>query len=211
MTLSDHAPLRLSASYGALNSKVAPLLAAHRNEEDQTEIRLIETSFSDQMRGLQEGTYDLGLSLAPATSVSISSLPLHQEEIVLAVPTRSPLLAYERVPTRELEQYPIVLWSRSACAPMSSQIEAMLEGVSVLVSAEAKSSGVMVSLVAAGYGIAIGVRSQIEAARGHGIIMRPIAGPPRYLTTYLLHREATSRPSVRRFVKRASSLLQPQA
>ncbi|MDX3928987.1 MAG: LysR family substrate-binding domain-containing protein [Shinella sp.] len=202
----DEAILRIAVSFGALNQIVATLLSAHRQEEPRTAIKLVEARLSEQMNGLRKGSYNLGLSLAEANARAISSLPLHQDEMAIALPVRSPLLTYERIPLCELANYPLIMWSEEACAPMSAQIKAMMEseGVSITASAEARTLAIMVSLVAAGYGIAIVARSKIEAARDQGIVMRPIAGVPRYFTTYLHYQEKTSGPAVQRFIKRAS-------
>lgn len=205
---SDEATLRIAASFGALNQIAAMLLSAHRQEEPRMAIKLVEAPLSEQMNGLRDGSYDLGISLAEANARAISSLPLHQDEMAIALPVRSPLLAYERVPLCEFANYPLVMWSEETCAAMSTQIKAMMasERLSANVSAEARTFALMVSLVAAGYGIAIVARSKIEAARHQGIVMRPIAGVPRYFTTYLHHSKAQPNPTVQRFVERASRI-----
>lgn len=202
----EEATLRIAVSFGALNQIAATLLSAHRQEEPRTAVKLVDANISEQMNGLREGSYDLGLSLVDVNARAISSLLLHQDEMAIALPVRSPLLTYERVPLCELANYPLILWSEEACAPMSTQIKAMMqaERLTAIGSAKARTFALMVSLVAAGYGIAIAARSRIEAARDHGIVMRPIAGVPRYFTTYLHHQKETSDPAVRRFIERAS-------
>ncbi len=204
----DSFPLRLVSSFGALNRTASELLAMHRDEEPGTHVKLIETSSSDQLRGIEEGDYDLGLSLARAKGASVSSLPLREDEIAVAVPIHSPLLALDAIPLRELENYPLIMWATSECAPMSEQIESMLqsERIAINVSHQVKTFGLLTSLVAAGYGIAIGARSQFAASRHLGIIMRPLSGPSRPLTTYLLHPKIASNACVERFVERARKI-----
>ncbi len=201
----DSVPLRLASSFGALNRTGSKLLAMQHGEEPETRVKLIETSSSDQMRGIEDGKYDLGLSLARAKRSSISSLPLYEDEIAVAMPVNSPLLAMDTIPLRELENYPLIMWAVDECSPMSEQIASMLQSERIAIDAahEVKTFGLLVSLVAAGYGIALGARSQFAASRPLGIIMRPLSGPPRPLTTYLLHPKVVSNPCVERFVERA--------
>lgn len=209
----DSSPLRLASSFGALTCTVSELLAMQRGEEPETRVKLIETSSADQLRGIKDGDYDLGLSLAPAKRSSISSLPLCHDEIAVAVPIHSPLLAVDTIPLHELENYPLIMWAADECAPMSEQIAALLqsEKISIDVSHEVKTFGLLVSLVAAGYGVAIGARSKFAASRHLGIVTRPISGPPRHLTTYLLHPKAASSACVERFIERARRVASPPA
>jgi len=200
----DRTPLRLSMAFGTLNSAVSRLLAIQHDEEPQTPIALIETSTSEQLQGIDAGDYDLGLSLTPAQSPT-SSLALHRDELAVALPARSPLLALENISLRDLAGYPLIIWARDECAPLGERIASMLqsEGTAIEVAHQVKSLGLLVSLVAAGYGIAFAGKSQIAAARHLGVIMRPLSGPPHPLTTYLLHREPFLNPHVERFVDRA--------
>lgn len=201
----DSVPLRLTSSFGALNRTASKLLAVQHGEEPETRVKLIETSSSEQVRGIEDGKYDLGLSLARAKRPSISSLPLYEDEIAVAMPVNSPLLAMDTIPLHELENYPLIMWAADECAPMSEQIASMLQSERIAIDAahEVKTFGLLASLVAAGYGIALGARSQFAASRHLGIIMRPLSGPPRPLTTYLLHPKVVSNPCVERFVERA--------
>lgn len=201
----DNSPLYLASSFGALNPTVSELLAMQRREEPETRVRLIETSSTDQLRGIRNGDYDFGLSLVPTKRPSISSLPLCYDEIAVAVPIHSPLLALDTIPPHALENYPLIMWATDEITPMSEQIAALLqcENISIDVAHAVKTFGLLVSLVAAGYGVAIGARSKFAATRQLGIVTRPISSPPRHLTTYLLHSKAASSAGVERFVERA--------
>ncbi|ATN36781.1 hypothetical protein ACO34A_23655 (plasmid) [Rhizobium sp. ACO-34A] len=207
------APLRLAFSFGALNPAVAKLLAMQHDEEPETRVKLIETSSAEQMQGIENGDYDIGLSLAKAKRPSISSFPLWEDEIAVAVPVNSPLLTLDTIPLRELENYPLIMWAADGCAPMSEQIASMLqsERIAIDVAHEVKTFGVLANLVAAGYGIALGARSQFAASRHLEIIMRPLSGPPRPLTTYLLHSKVTSNPCAERFIERARRIAAARA
>ncbi|MFG1304650.1 LysR family substrate-binding domain-containing protein [Xanthobacter autotrophicus] len=203
----DHAPLRIAASFGALNVSVSRLLARQRAAEPETPVSLVETGLAEQIEGLENGRYDLGFSMGQAAVPSVSAWPLCREEIAVALPTRFPLLALGEIPLRELSRYPVVAWSNVECEPLSGQVDDLLNAAGVPLERveRVKSFGLMASLVAAGYGIALGTVSQIAAYRDQGIVMRPLARPRHYLTTYLLGSETSRLASAERFIARAGT------
>ena len=91
--------LKLAVSADALSPRLASLLALQRVEEPATLILPQEVAAGDMIRGLEEGTYDAGIALAGTMAVSaMNAQPLWSDELALAVPLRSPLLAYTEVP-----------------------------------------------------------------------------------------------------------------
>ncbi len=75
----------------------------------------------------------------------------------------------------------------------------------------AKSFELMAVLVAAGYGIGFAGKSRIDTARKLGIVMRPLAGSPNDLSTYLLRSHSMRSSSAERLIERARNLDQAVA
>ncbi|MCW5706969.1 LysR family substrate-binding domain-containing protein [Shinella sp.] len=204
---SDSTVLRIAACPGVFGPSFSRMLGRYRIEEPETAVRLIEASFVDQAEGLMDGRYSVGLSLERGLGVAVTSVPLWKEEIAVALPERSPLLGLEEIPLREIVRYPLVTWSADVCRSLAREIDAVLAAVGqpYEVAEEVGSFALLAILVAAGCGVGLAARSSIVAARDAGIVMRPLAGAPRYLTTYLLYPAHGRADYVSRFIDRATS------
>ena len=63
--------------------------------------------------------------------------------------------------------------------------------------------GVMLTLVGAGYGIGFAIASQVQTLQRPDISIRPLAGTPPMLSTYLLRRKGQPTEPIKRFIERA--------
>jgi len=61
----------------------------------------------------------------------------------------------------------------------------------------------MLTLVGAGYGIGFAIASQVQTLNRPDITVRPLAGTPHMLSTYLLRRGAEPTEPMKRFLQRA--------
>jgi hypothetical protein len=89
------------------------------------------------------------------------------------------------------------------------RIEAMLEGATVKVVDRVTSLGVMLTLVGAGYGIGFAIASQVQTLQRPDIAIRPLAGTPPTLSTYVLRRQGEPSEAVKRFVERVKRMSTP--
>ncbi len=204
---SDHLPLRIAVSFGVPCPPLASLLARQRAEEPQVPVRLHEVTLAEQLSGLEDGRYDGGLALTDAPGSSLSARPLWRDELALALPVRSPLLAFAEVPLEETAQYPLVRWCTQACEPVSRLVDTLLgQHASFSQAAYARSYDLMAVLVAAGYGIGLGAKSHLAASRKMDIVMRPLAGDRHPLTAYFLRSDSGTLAPVDRLVERAQAI-----
>jgi len=129
LSAPDQSPiLRLAVSADALSPRLASLLALQRAEEPQTIILLQEVAAGDLVRGLEDGTYDVGMALAATTTAfTMNAQPLWADELALAVPLRSPLLAYPAVSLDALLHYPLLQWCLWACEALRQQVDARFD------------------------------------------------------------------------------------
>jgi len=163
------------------------------------------------IRGLEEGTYDAGIALAGTMAVSaMNAQPLWSDELALAVPLRSPLLAYTEVPLDALLHYPLLQWCLRACDALSQQVTARF-GPEMHPVKEVTSFDLLAVLVAAGFAVGIAPRSHIARARGWGVAMRPLANGPYLIGTQLLRKPHGSAPAVERFAERAEKVAATEA
>lgn len=80
---------------------------------------------------------------------------------------------------------------------------APLLGVGRKCALELSNSGVMLTLVGAGYGIGFAIDSQVQTLQRPDISIRPLAGSPPVLSTYLLRRRGEPSEPMKRFIERA--------
>lgn len=200
--------VRIAVSFGAFTATLTHLLAKQRAEEPGTVICLTEASFSEQVRGVMDGRYDLGFAVAPPAEAELHNEVLWRDEIAVAVPALSPLLEFAEITLENAVQYPLVLWSAEHCEPLSHQVMEFLNSATSKLNVvdHAKSFELMAVLVAAGYGIGFAGKSRIDTARKLGIVMRPLAGSPNDLSTYLLRAQNAPSPFTERLIERARKL-----
>ncbi|WP_437611867.1 LysR family substrate-binding domain-containing protein [Erwinia sp. V71] len=206
----QHPPesVRIAVSFGAFTATLTHLLAKQRAEEPGTAICLTETLFSEQIRGVMDGRYDLGFAVAPPVEAELQNEVLWHDEIAVAIPALSPLLEFAEITLEKAVQYPLVLWSAEHCEPLSRRIIQLLNSVTSKLNVvdHAKSFELMAVLVAAGYGIGFAGKSRIDTARKLGIVMRPLVGPRNDLSTYLLRAHNAPSPFAERLIERARKL-----
>ena len=203
--------LKLAVSADALSPRLASLLALQRVEEPATIILPQEVAAGDLVRGLDDGTYDAGIALATTTTAfTMNAQPLWADELALAVPLRSPLLAYPEVPLDALLRYPLLQWCLRACDALSKQVAARF-GPEMHSVKEVTSFDLLAVLVAAGFAVGIAPRSHIARARGWGVAMRPLTNGPYLISTQLLRKANGSARAVERFAERAVKVAATEA
>ena len=199
--------LRIALSDSIDPLRLAALLAQCREEEPDVEIRLFEVPLAEQTKGLRSGLYDAGLAQAAEAGEGIVVQSVWSDPLVIAVPARHPLLAHKRIALAELIRYPLVLCHPGICEGGYRQIERILRTVDVepVVAEHAVSFDLMMTLVAAGYGLSFASKSHMMVCRHPEVVARPLAGRPLMLTTHLLRPNTEPSEPLSRFVARAAA------
>ena len=212
LSAPDQSPiLRLAVSADTQSPRLANLLALQRAEEPETIILLQEVAAGDLARGLEDGTYDAGIALVATTTVfAMNAQPLWADELALAVPLRSPLLAYPEVPLDALLRYPLLQWCLRASDALSKQVAARF-GPETNSVREVTSFDLLAVLVAAGFAVGIAPRSHIARARGWCVAMRPLADGSYVVRTQLLQPSRPCPPAVERLAERAAKVAATEA
>lgn len=196
--------LRIALSDGIYPLRLAALLAQCREDEPDVEIRLFEVPLAQQLKGLRGGLYDAGFAQAAEVGEGIVAQSVWSDPLMIAVPARHPLLAHKRIPLTELIRYPLVLCHPELCEGCYRQIERILRTVDVepVVAEHAASFDLMMTLVAAGYGLSFASESHMMVCRHPEVVARPLAGRALLLTTYLLRPNTKSSEPLSRFAAR---------
>lgn len=193
--------IALAVTKGDSLSPVAALLALQRAEEPQTPLRIHEITRSDLHPGLDDGRYNVVITSQTEATAEWICEPLWRDELGIALPVRSPLLANAAIAIDMLLSYEVLLWPPYACETSRGQIALLGKDAADLPTAS--SFELMATLVAAGYCVGLAPRSRIMQARRWGIILRPLAGGPHPFTTQLIRAQQGCPPAVERFAERA--------
>lgn len=200
--------LRIALSDCIPVARLACLLAKCRAEEPEVEVRVFQMPVSQQVMGLRSDLYDAGFAQAEEVGNGIVVERVWSDSLVAAVPARHPLLAYKEIPLEAILRYPLVLGHPEVCEGFSRQIERILRTVDVepRVAERVGTQDLMLTLVAAGYGIGLVCASQMDACLSYEIVARPLANTTASITTYLLRPDAEPSIQLSHFIDRVVAL-----
>lgn len=204
-----HGQLRIALSDGITPSRLPALLARSREEEPEVEIRLFEVPLDQQIRGLQEDLYDAGLSMADEVGDGIVTTPAWDDELMVALSLRHPLLEHRRIPLLEMVlQQRLVLGDPAACQGHTRQIDRILQkrDEELQILQRVATFDVMMALVSAGLAVGLAGAAHIASSKEPGVKARQLAGTPPMLTTYLLRRDTEPSPMLTRFIQRVVTM-----
>lgn len=203
-----HGQLRIALSDGVTPLRLPALLARCREEDPEVEIRLFEVPLSQQIKGLHDDLYDAGFSMADDVGDGILITPALEDELMVAVPARHPLLAYKRVPLEEVLRHPLVLCDPAVCAGHARQVDRILRKheMEPLIVQRVATFDVMMTFVSAGLALGLAGAAHIATSREPGVVGRRLAGQPPMLTTYLLRRDTEPSEMFTRFMERVGCI-----
>lgn len=197
--------LRVALSDSISQARPTALLSRCREEEPDTEIRLYEVPLAQLLKGIEADLYDVGFTQSQEVGEALLVVQAWNDPVVVAVPSRHPLLIHKKLPLDEVLRYPLVLCSQDSCEGSSHQLARMLRATELepIVAEQVASYDLMVTLVAAGYGLGFSTEAHVSMSHHPEIVMRPLAGRTPVLTTYLIRRIGEPSEALHRFVERA--------
>ena len=201
-----HGQLRIALSDGITPSRLPALLAQCREEDPEVEVRLFEVPLAQQIKGLLDDLYDAGFSMADDVGDGIVATSAWEDELMVAVPARHPVLSFRQVPLEEVLHYPLVLGDPAICEGHARQVERILRKheQEPLIVQHVSTFDLMMTLVSAGLALGLAGAAHISSSRELGVVARPLAGKPPMLTTYLLRRDAETPEMLTRFIERVA-------
>ncbi|GGC10373.1 LysR family transcriptional regulator [Oxalicibacterium flavum] len=199
--------LRIALSDGITPPRLSAFLAKCRDDDPEVGINLAEIPLSQQIEGLRADLYDAGFAQLDDVGDGLLAEPAWHDPLVVAVPAKHPLLTHKRIPLEEVLRYPLAMGDPHVFEGYCRQIARVLRTVDVepLVAEEVASLDLMLTLVSAGYALALVGASQVAVCRSPDVTSRPLAGISPVLTTYLLRADTVPSEPLSRFVERAIS------
>ncbi|GIK86016.1 MAG: isoleucine biosynthesis transcriptional activator [Betaproteobacteria bacterium] len=178
------------------------VLPGFRRSRPGVRLVLAESTSDVQLGALAEGTLDAGILLPPVTHPALAYAALLREPLVAALPDARRWPA--RVPLGRLSREPFVLFPRHAGPGLHDVVVAACEreGFAPRVEQEAVQMPTIVSLVAAGMGVAL-VPASLQNMRRTGVVYRPLAGTAPRVEVGIAWRAADRSPVLAAFVAHA--------
>ena len=131
--------------------------------------------------------------------------PAWDDQLMVAVPARHPVLAFKRIPLDEVLRYPLALGDPASCEGHARQVDRFLRQQTAqepLIAQRVATFEVMMTLVSAGLALGLAGAAHIASSRELNVVARPLAGRPPMLTTYLLRRDTEPTQVLARFIER---------
>ena len=197
--------LRIGLAGDIGRTRLAALLALCREEAPDVNIRLSVVPLAQLSRGLGAGLFDAGLASVKHVEDEIVAAPLWRDPFLVALPARHPLLSYKEVPLREVVRYSLVLCDPQVCEGCHKQREQLFRsaGVQPVVAEYVSTHSLMLTMVAAGYGVGVSSAAHLEGCMQVDVVARPLAEQGVLLTTYLLRPRGDIPEPLRHFIDRA--------
>ena len=197
--------LRIGLADSLAQPRLTRLLARCREEEPRTEIRIDEMTVNEMLQALRHDQIDVGFTVdGEATNGCVKEM-VWTERPAIAIPTHHPLLSFDKVPLGEALRYPMILYHPERCAGGHNVVRRWLnDGALISPSVAEYVSGhePMIMLVAAGYGIGLGLESQIALYSHPDVIIRPVADEVPNTATFIVVPERPVSRELERFIKR---------
>ncbi|UIE36951.1 LysR family transcriptional regulator [Leptodesmis sichuanensis] len=173
--------LTIGISSAVSNSVLPDILRTFRQQYPDVELELRELTMEQQLQELRDRQLDVGFEHIPAPynqDPQFQLLPLFQEELVVALPEAHPLTAQASISLAALAQESLLLPSLKAF-PFYQEVLQQFQQAgltpNVLQNAKATWLLTLLSLVAAGVGVAILPSSNVQNIQRTGVVYRAIA------------------------------------
>jgi DNA-binding transcriptional LysR family regulator len=154
------------------------LLRAFRESHPAVEVVLRESSPAEQIDGIKSGRIDVGFVRGPVQDAAIVTESVRRERLMVALAADHPLAPRARIALRALAKEPFVVFPRARAAAFFDALMALCAraGFTPRIVQEAPQLDI-VSLVAAGFGVAI-LPESIQKVQRPDVVLRPIVGSP---------------------------------
>lgn len=153
-------------------------IAEYKQEFDDITFEIQEMSYSRQFRDVRMGTLDIGVMRLPVHDPEgeLRTVPLLEEDLMLAIPKNHPFAAYDEIPIKMLRHESIVTNTMSTVAGLRAQFTqaCVEEGFVPTITARGATFSSALAWVDAGFGIAL-APSSAKKMYFSNVTYRPVA------------------------------------
>jgi DNA-binding transcriptional LysR family regulator len=199
--------LRIGLTDGLAQPRLSRLLARCREEEPRTGIWIIEMTHDQMVKAIDHEQIDVGMTIHPGQNQGIAKEAVWVDRPVIAVPRNHPLLSHEKISPREILQQTLILCHPEFCAGGYDVVRHWFgAGWRPWIGVYAADHESMLMFVAAGYGIGVGLKSQLALYRHPDVILRPVTDDVPGIEVFLATPDrplSTLSDELKRFIERA--------
>jgi DNA-binding transcriptional LysR family regulator len=179
--------LRLGLSDGVAGVRLARWLSRLRREESHVELQVQERPYGELVKAVRQGQLDAGLALSEEAGDGVQVDPLWRNPLVAVFPTDHPLRDQDPLALADVLRHPLILYHPEQGSGCARQLREVLSqvGASANVVSQVNSLAMVLTMVAAGYGVGFALRSHASVLRRSRLVVRRLAEPSE-LVTYLL-------------------------
>ena len=199
--------LRIAICDGLAHPRIAKLLAQSRAEDPEVDVQIMHSALPVQLSQLCSGVLDIAFSLSPRNDQQLKSVPLWKDPAALVMRPDHSLTAQAIVRQIDADTGPLILLGERLLLTMEPIDEWLLsseqqpESIEYVVSIE-----LLLTLVAAGYGVGLISVAQAETIRRPDLVIRPLSVRGATITTFLIRRREDPSSVVARFTERAQKM-----
>jgi DNA-binding transcriptional LysR family regulator len=200
--------LRIGLADGLAQPRLIRLLARCREEEPLTEIRIIEMTVGEMTQALDHHQIDAGFTIHTGLHGLVKEA-VWTDRPVIAVPRNYALLSLDKVSLQEIVRQPLILCHPRSCSGGYDVVCRWFDHSGLpepMIAEYVAGQETMLMLVAAGYGIGIGLKSQIGLHRHPDVILRPITDNVPDTVTFLVALNSPLTDELGRFIDRARQI-----
>jgi DNA-binding transcriptional LysR family regulator len=200
--------LRIGLADRLAQPQIIRLLARCREEDPLTQIRIVEMTVREMVKALNDDQIDAGFTMHPEPGGELRKEVVWRDRFAVALPKNHPLLSLPKIPLREISQHPLLLFHPESCPGGHDLIRRWFFTHSSFPRIAEYVSGhePMMMLAAAGYGIGVGLESQITLYRHPDVIVRPIADDVPAMATYMVIPDRPPSDELSHFVTRVQQI-----
>jgi LysR family transcriptional regulator, hydrogen peroxide-inducible genes activator len=179
-----------------------PLLRSYRKRFPRANLALHENLTEFTVRGCLEGEFDVGVIASLPESDLLHSEPLFDEELLLALPAKHPLVKKRTITLEDVAGEPFVLMNEIHC--LGEQIMGFCKQQGCLPAIRCRSAQLLTiqELVALGHGVSLIPAMSRAMDRGRRCEYRSLADPKPTRTIRLIwHKDRYQSPLVKAFIE----------
>jgi DNA-binding transcriptional LysR family regulator len=201
--------LRIGLADRLAQPQLARLLAHCRKEEPGTEIRILEMTVGEMIEALNHGRIDAGFTVHPAPVKELRKEIVWRDRFAVVIPRNHPLLVFPKIPLHEITRFPLLLFHPESCPGGHDLIRRCFLDTAMsfpTIAEYVSGHELMLMLVAADYGIGIGLASQVTLHDHPDVIVRPVADDVPTLATFLIVSDRPLSSELGHFVTRVQQM-----
>ncbi|MBD2340347.1 LysR family transcriptional regulator [Calothrix sp. FACHB-156] len=178
------------------------ILRQFREQFPQVELVLRELTTSQQEQAIRDSVIHVGFAHPPLEDDTLSYQSIHQQTLVVALPSNHSLAQTENIQVQELENEPLIMFPRYLAPGLYDLIMSLFRqrNIKPQITQEAVQMQTIIGLVSAGMGVAI-TPSSLQNLQRSGVSYHPLREQAPVIETAVIWQQSTLTPLVENFLQ----------